>query len=102
MLILGIDGNKCVQCDECVRDCPALLFARGNSGLIEFADPSNFCIHCGHCVAICPTDTILREKGEDVESFSGIETPEHLVNYVNLFHLLRAKRSIRRYKKDLV
>jgi len=102
MPILGIDGNKCVQCEECVHDCPKFLFSRGNSGLVEFADPYNSCLQCGHCVAVCPTDAILRRNMEDVESFPGIETPEHLVNYVNFFHLLQAKRSIRRYKKDIV
>ncbi len=102
MPILGIDGEKCIKCEECVKDCPALLFAKTDSGQIVYSDPKKFCIRCGHCVAICPTDAILREHMDGVETFPGVETPEKLVGYADFFHALQAKRSIRRFKKDAV
>ncbi len=100
MPILGVDGGKCILCEECVKDCPALLFSKSDAGQIVYADPKKFCIRCGHCVAVCPTDAILREHMDGVEAFPGVESPEKIVEYTHFFHLLRSKRSIRRYKKD--
>lgn len=102
MPILGVDAGKCISCEECIKDCPALLFTKIEAGQIVYADPKKICIRCGHCVAVCPTDAILREHMDGVETFPGIEAPEKIVDYVNFFHLIRAKRSIRRYKKDPV
>lgn len=100
MRILGIDAEKCTQCERCVEECPAMLFSKDETGAINYANPSGYCILCGHCVAACPSDAILGEKMDDVEVFPGAESPEELVPYENFRRLLRAKRSIRRYKPD--
>lgn len=98
MPILGIDPEKCTACGQCVRDCPALLFAKTDAGQVEFTDPNRWCIECGHCIAVCPEDAIRYEGWDDVTSFPGIGAPAEIVEYETMYRVLRAHRSIRQYQ----
>jgi nitroreductase/NAD-dependent dihydropyrimidine dehydrogenase PreA subunit len=102
MAILGIDAGKCTQCEQCVKDCPALMFSKGVSGTVEYGNPASVCIECGHCVAICPTDAIRRDNMDSVAEFPEVKTPAQLIPHANLLKFMQSLRSIRRYKKDPV
>ncbi len=104
MTITGIDYDKCVACEACVSECPAVLFhVEGSGGKILYEDPKRWCINCGHCIAVCPEDAILYENfKDDPISFPEVPHPEKLVSYDALYKVFRAKRSIRQYKSDPV
>ncbi|MFW9866441.1 MAG: nitroreductase family protein [Candidatus Thorarchaeota archaeon] len=103
MLILGIDRKKCTNCRSCVPECVALRFVLDkNTNNVKFHEDWG-CISCGHCIAICPEDAILREEmdGQTIE-FKEIQNIGSIIPFENLHQLLRCKRSIRQYKKEIV
>lgn len=102
MPILGIDYEKCVECMECVKDCPVFLYHKNEDGKIIFEDKHKRCILCGHCIAVCPEDAILHEGMGETATFEGIEDPKNFLSYDNLFNALRSLRVIRRYKEKKV
>jgi len=102
MSIVGIDKEKCSNCKQCIQECGRGYFFLGDKGQVLFTENSSPCNICGHCIAICPEDAILTENLEDVETFAGIYLPETIVESEKLLQLLRAKRSIRRYKTKKV
>lgn len=102
MPIFTVDPEKCNQDRHCVAECPGLL--------IQWDDDSNLpvpvdkaeemCILCGHCVAVCPTralslPTMAAEKCEPLSK-------ELLPTAEQTAHLLKARRSIRVYRKQPV
>jgi ferredoxin len=102
MAILGIDYEKCIDCKECIKDCPTFLYREDEDGKVIFHDPKNRCILCGHCISICPTDAIIHEKMGETVTFEGINNPESLLSYENLYNFQRSLRVIRQYKKEKV
>jgi len=98
MSIIGIDKDKCSNCRQCIQECGRGYFYIGEEGQVLFND-SLSCNTCGHCIAICPEEAIITEDLEDVES---IDSGETIVESEKLFKLIRAKRSIRRYKTKKV
>ena len=102
MPILGIDYEKCINCMECVRDCPAFLYHENEEGKLIYADPNNRCILCGHCISVCPEDAILYEDMGETFTFEGIRNLESIISYKDIFKFLSALRVVRRYKKDKI
>jgi nitroreductase/NAD-dependent dihydropyrimidine dehydrogenase PreA subunit len=102
MPILGIDSAKCTLCEQCVKDCPSIMFAKGKEGKVEYGNLASVCIDCGHCVAVCPTDAILRQGMDGVVEFPEVKNPSQLISYATILKFLQSVRSIRRYKKDPV
>jgi len=102
MSVLGIDKEKCSNCKQCIQECGRGYFSVNKDGEVVFNENLNTCNICGHCIAICPEDAIITKDLNDIETFPGIDSPETLVQYENIFKLLRAKRSIRHYKKKKV
>ena len=105
MNIVGIDYDKCSSCKSCIADCSRGLFAEDPSGkTIRLADDMNRCNFCGKCVAVCKEDAILWEGDwdSDVESYPAVKNYEENVSYEDLMQLLKAKRSVRQYKKKPV
>ena len=97
-----VDEKKCLRDGLCAAECPLGLIKKKEKeafpSSIEGAE--ELCIDCGHCVAICPTGALSHRSmaPEDCppvrrELFLGIEQTEHF---------LRARRSIRNYKKKHV
>lgn len=103
MSIIGINREKCTNCKNCITDCVTLRFdwdARTEN--VVFHEDWG-CILCGHCVAICPVDAIRYEdKDGKPYEFEEIKKINTLVPYEALYKLMRSKRSIRHYKKELV
>ena len=103
MPIVGIDYDKCTNCRTCVRTCPRMLFnEEEDEERITYDDSNSMCIRCGHCVARCPEDAILFEEMGESYTFKGINNPEEIVGFEEMFKFFQAHRSIRQYKKQKV
>jgi len=102
MSILGIDYEKCSNCNLCSATC--LLFRKDKEqNRINFVfNPKYQCNLCGQCIAICPEDAILYEGLGDAINYEGIKKPETIASYDTIFKFLAANRSIRSYKKKKV
>ena len=105
MKIQAINSVKCIACGFCVKDCPSELFSEDPKATdkdeveIRFSDPYNSCNACGHCLAICPTEAIEFENEEPCFTASGISNPQE-VTYPQFLTMVRARRSIRHFKKE--
>ena len=102
MPIIGIDYDKCSVCGTCITTCPRRLFKDEEGDKISYGDSNSMCIRCGHCVARCPEDAVLfDDMGESFE-FEGINNPEKIISFEEMYKFLQAHRSIRQYKKQSV
>jgi len=102
MSIKGISDEKCTGCGRCVKDCTRLNFTIEEKKK-KAVFTSLRCLGCGHCIAVCPEDAIIYENMKDEAlSFEGIQDLSSLISYENLYRLMRAKRSIRQYKKKKI
>jgi nitroreductase/NAD-dependent dihydropyrimidine dehydrogenase PreA subunit len=105
MSIVEVNQELCSQCKKCITDCTRGLFREESSGkIIRIDDPFNTCNFCGKCVAICSENAIKWEGAweDDVESYPGVKNYEQNVSYENIMQLLKAKRSVRQYKKKQI
>lgn len=102
MPILGINYDKCTNCNQCIKDCPTKNFSMDrNQKHIIFNDSR--CILCGHCIGVCPENAILYSNMEDdLLEFKESRDPSELISYESMYELFRAKRSIRQYKRENV
>ncbi len=104
MKIIEIDHEKCINCLECVAECPSHLFIdekTDSEDTVAYVDPYSSCIQCGHCISICPTDAIIYQSVEKL-----IKIPKKSIDFNTLFPqlklLLQTKRSTRRYLPEPV
>lgn len=106
MKIVGIDSDKCIRCEECIKECPAHLFNKKESDsqdgpIIFFEDQYDMCIRCGHCVSICPKDAVIAEGTVELGGlweYPEVKDPSKIVEYIDLQKFFRARRSIRRFQ----
>ena len=52
-----IDGNKCVGCGACVKQCPMNVLELGDDHKSGVARPKD-CVECRACEAACPVKAI--------------------------------------------
>jgi len=102
MPINGIDYDKCSSCGNCITACPRRLFKDEEGDKISYGDPNSMCIRCGHCIARCPEDAVLFEGMGESIAFEGINNPEEIIAFEEMYKFFQAHRSIRRYKKQKV
>lgn len=102
MSLFQIDQEKCNRDGFCVKECPAqvIVMADKNAFPSPMEDAGEFCINCGHCVAVCPhgafaLSTMPPDHCPPVQK-GLLPGPE------SVRQLLRARRSIRQYKKTPV
>lgn len=101
MELFEVNKSTCIRDGHCVASCPAALisFPKG-----EYPRPidgaEDLCIRCGHCVAVCPTAS-LSHREMPVESCPPVR-PDLRLTIDQCEHFLRARRSIRAYKKQAV
>lgn len=100
MSLLQIDREHCHRDGICADVCPALIITleedHGYPALVQ--DGAERCIRCGHCVAVCPHGA-LSHTAMAVEDCPAIEK-ERMPDAAQVEQFLRARRSIRCYKKD--
>ena len=102
MPVLGIDYEKCNNCQSCYDACSRYFKRDREQNRIVFVDPNNFCDSCGRCVAMCKSDAILYENLGEILSFEETQDPSALISYETMHKFVSAKRSIRGYKKKKV
>lgn len=94
MLSFSIDTSTCIQCGECVADCPAGIITMNGYPEITRQDK---CFRCQHCYAVCPTGalSLLGLRAQDAPTITpALPTGEQLA------HLVSTRRSIRRYRDE--
>jgi len=94
-----IEDSRCTRCGLCVSDCPMRVISQA-PGELPLVKPEKEaqCIHCQHCLAICPSAALSLDgkHPEDSQAIEGLPTLEAME------HLVRSRRSIRRYKQENV
>jgi nitroreductase len=101
MSILGIDYEKCSNCNNCLF-CPLFRKDREQNKIVHVDNPKFQCNLCGQCIARCPEDAILYKGLGEALTYDGIKKPETIASYDTIFKFLAANRSIRLYKKKKV
>lgn len=94
-----VDQDACIQCGECVADCLLGCLEMGESAPHMTEDGAKKCIACQHCLAVCPTGavSVAGRTPEQCEEFAGrLPAPQ------SLLLLMKARRSVRRYKQEAV
>lgn len=100
MSIVGINYEKCSDCNICLTACP--LFRRDKEQNKVVFNRTGACNLCGQCIARCPEDAILYEGIGEALSYEGVNKPENIASYDTIYKFLRANRSTRLYKKKKV
>lgn len=89
-----VDHERCDLCRLCIEICGRGIYEEVEGRLAY--RPEGKCIDCGHCMAVCPNDALVFEDGSvPPEIDAGLLPSEDA-----LLHLLRARRSTRRFKKE--
>lgn len=102
MPILGIDYEKCNNCQICYNACSRYFKRDKEQNRIVFVDPNNLCDSCGRCVARCKSDAILYENLGELLTFEEVQDPSTLISYDDMHKFMISKRSIRGFKKKKV
>lgn len=102
MSILGIDYERCSNCNICLTTCILFRKDRDQNKIIVVDNPNYKCNLCGQCIAKCPEDAIIYEGLGETLSFEGIKKPETIASYDTIYKFLTAHRSVRLYKKKIV
>lgn len=92
-----VDEQKCTLCGACIATCPTDM-VREKRGAIKISWVA--CIGCGHCLAICPEGAVRLAEVEYPGEF--IPRPEVTVTPAAFLDLLRARRTVRRYRPEPV
>lgn len=99
MLITGIIQENCIQCGQCIPECPSGLYSQSSkddSKLVQFDDPLESCILCGHCIAVCPTNAIAYDHSDRARELPA-NWQQEKPSFESLKVFLRHKRTIRQY-----
>jgi len=105
MKIIDVNPEVCSKCGKCIDICGQGIFRGvysdpGSKRLtgVEVHDERETCTECGHCLAICPTHAIQYEGADACWDSPLIKDPTQ-ISPDQINGLLRARRSIRRYKE---
>jgi len=100
--LLTVDREKCKRDGICIAVCPMGIIeieAEGDYPTM-IAGGNQWCISCGHCVAVCP-HAAMAHAGMHPDDCPPLQE-EHLLSAEQVVHFMRARRSIRQYKKKAV
>jgi len=100
MPLLKIDRERCHQDGLCADVCPALIITLDtDDGYPELVPGGEErCIRCGHCVTVCPHGAM--HHAAMAAGDCPVIDRERLPDADQVKQFLRARRSIRCYKKD--
>ena len=96
--MITINNELCVNCMDCVNECPLGAFYTEEGSLK--VNPAK-CNYCGHCIAVCPRNALVIEEEDyymdDVEEFYGRKADAASVR-----QLILTRRSVREYTDEEV
>ena len=97
MIDFKVDADLCIQCEECVKDCPRMIIKMGNG--LPVADPEREanCFGCQHCLTVCPTGAISLHGLDPADSIplkGNWPAPEQMET------LIKGRRSCRAYRQE--
>ena len=95
--LLTVDQDKCIKCGICASVCPSCIIALDDHGPKCVRDRG--CMACGHCVAVCPTGALSNSRCPLEEQKL---IPTETINSEMAYNFMRARRSIRNFKPQLV
>ncbi len=94
MVQFRVDEQRCIQCGECVLDCPAGVIAMDDD-CPQITNEAG-CIQCQHCLAVCP-EAAISILGKDPDASlpltGNLPEPERLTT------LIKGRRTVRRYQQ---
>jgi len=102
MPVLGIDYEKCDNCQICRFACTRYFRRDKEQNKVVFEDPNNLCDSCGRCIAMCKSDAIIYEDVGELLTFDEVQDPSKLISYETIHKFMSAKRSIRGFKNKKV
>jgi len=105
MPIIGIDYEKCNNCQICVDACyggTGCLKLDTEQNKIIFDDPKNLCYSCGYCVSRCSAEAILYVDMGEMQAFGEAQDPSTLISYETLHKFMSSKRSMRGFKNKKI
>ena len=89
-----VDKSRCLQCQECVKDCVFGLISMQAGYPVLPPDKEATCIECQHCLTVCPTGAVSILGLEPAES---LPLEGCLPDQKQMETLIKGRRSIRRY-----
>lgn len=98
-----VDFTRCTQCGQCAEVCSAGPLRMEKEGLSVLPSRGFGCIACGHCMMVCPVDCI-QVSGREFSPTDVVvdEYSQKRTEYNSLLHLMRKRRSIRKYTQEAV
>lgn len=98
--MIKIDENLCEGKGTCTRICTkGLIGVRDGKAFLD-EDAGEKCINCGHCMVFCPMGAISLD-GQTSRNAPKVNQYNQ-AKFEDLAQLMRSRRSVRHYKKDLV
>jgi nitroreductase/NAD-dependent dihydropyrimidine dehydrogenase PreA subunit len=98
-----IDDRICVRCGACAGICPAELLVLEDGRVRVRGDNPFGCIACGHCMMVCPEGSIrVTGRGLSPDDLLPLPPPAERATADQLAALMRARRSVRRFKDEEV
>jgi len=99
MLQFSVNEDTCIQCGECVKDCPYGILEMGEEFPAVVADKEGQCIQCQHCMVICEPGALSIlgiDPADSTPLMGNMPAPAHVET------LMMGRRSTRRYKEEPV
>ena len=99
MLNFKVNTERCIQCSQCVADCPVNIIRFDEEFPSIDASRESRCLKCMHCLAVCPTGaiSILEVDPEDCTPLK-----KNMPSTEQLATLMKGRRSVRRFKHENV
>lgn len=95
--LFNVDGEKCLKCGLCVKDCAFKVLASEEGGVPTMPHPEK-CMRCQHCFAVCPTGAITFDgiSSDAAVSTKGIDLP----NASQVENWFKTRRSTRMFRDE--
>lgn len=93
---IAVDGDKCIHCGMCIRDCIVSCIHFNAEKIPEYVDGGEKkCVACQHCMAICPKGALSFGDKNPADS-----KPVNYGNSEDLLDLIKSRRSVRSFKNQ--